>query len=117
MDLLDGEDWNDSIERAKSVFEGAPILQVSFNEYLGEWLAVYSPPFDHEILARTAPQLTGPWSRASVLYVAPEDHAPYDAVHHPEYEEDGGRVQYLTYSRPTEGSFGAELPLIRVVFD
>jgi hypothetical protein len=66
-------------------------------------------------VARTAPDLTGPWSDEATLYTAPEEHAPYDAVHHAEYEEDGGRVQYVTYSRPTSGWFGSEFALVRVV--
>ena len=40
------------------------------------------------------------------------------AAHHAEYEEEDGRVQYITYSRPTDnGWFGAEFALVRVVFE
>ena len=76
-------------------------------------MAVYSRPFSHRIVARTAPELTGPWSAQTVLYTVDGD-APYDAVNHPEYAEDDGRVQYVTYSRPTTGWFGSEFALIRV---
>ena len=52
-----------------------------------------------------------------VLHTEPGEHPPYDAVHHPEYEEEGGRVQYLTYSRRTTGWFGTEFPVIRVTLE
>ncbi|WP_437898499.1 DUF4185 domain-containing protein [Sorangium sp. So ce124] len=114
---FDGDGWSDDAGDAAELFDGAPIMSVSYCEHLGAWLAVYAPPFDHRIVARTAPDLTGPWSDESTLYTAPEEHAPYDAVHHVEYEEDGGRVQYITYSRPTSGWFGSEFALVRVVLN
>lgn len=113
--VWDGDEWSANMNQAEVLFEGAPIMSLSYNEFLGAWLVVYSSPFESEIVARTAPALSGPWSREGVLYDAGED-APYDALHHPEYEEDGGRVQYITYSRHTTGWFGTEFPIIRVEF-
>lgn len=113
--MWDGEAWTDDLHGGAVLFVGAPILSLGRNEALGGWLVVYSPPFDHEIVARTAPDLVGPWSEASVLHRAPKsEDAPYDAVHHAEYEEDGGLVQYVTYSRHTSGWFATEFPVIRV---
>ena len=110
----DGEAWNPDISRARSVFVGGPNLAVSFDDYLGQWLAIYSRPFSPDIVARTANELTGPWSNESVLYTVPKaDGEPYDAFHHPEYEEEDGRVQYVTYSRGT-GGFGSEFALVRM---
>ena len=58
----------------------------------------WSPPEGPEILAGAEPPC-----------------APYDVVHHPEYEEDGGRIQYLTWSRPTgEGWFESEMAFMRL---
>jgi hypothetical protein len=95
------------------LFQGAPILSVSFNPWLGAWLAVYSPPFDGVIYGRTAPELTGPWSEAAVLYDPPAD-TPYDANPHPDLETDG-RTLYLTYSRPHgDRWFATEFPWIEV---
>lgn len=114
----DGEAWGADPGAAAELFEGAPILSVAWNEHLGAWLLVYSPPFDDGIFARTAPELTGPWSAATVIYTATGD-APYDAVHHPELAESDGRVEYVTYSRGTDdGSwFGSEFALVRVELD
>jgi hypothetical protein len=114
---FDGSGWRDRSEAAAALFDGAPILSISHCDHLGAWLAVYAPPFDHRIVARTAPELTGPWSDEATLYVAPEEHAPYDAVHHAEYEEERGRVQYITYSRPTSGWFGSEFAIVRVALE
>ena len=109
----DGKGWNADMKKAKVLFEGASILSVQWNEFLGEWLAVYAPSFSGKVVGRTAPELTGPWSREGLLYDAGEDD-PYDAVAHAEYEEDDGRVIYVTYSRHTTGWFGTEFPLIRI---
>lgn len=65
---------------------------------LDRWLLVYSEPFDRDVVAPTAPSLTGPWSHEQVLLRA-SGASPYDAVHHPELELDDGLVQYITYSR------------------
>jgi hypothetical protein len=111
---FDGSRWSARLEDAATLFDGAPILSISHCDHLGAWLVVYAPPFDHRIVARTAPELTGPWSDEATLYVTPEEHSAYDAVHHAEDEEDGGRVQYITYSRPTGGWFGSEFALVRV---
>ncbi len=89
---------------AKSLFDGAPTLSVSFNHYLDAWTVVYCPPFENTIMMRTAPKLTGPWSHPIAIHTAHRGDAigADDAVHHPEFEEDDGRVQHITYSRPTD---------------
>jgi hypothetical protein len=76
---------------------------------------IYSPPSSKDILARSAPALTGPWSGETCLYRVRGEDAPYDATHHEELSQEDGRVEYVTWSRSTgEGWFGAELALLRV---
>lgn len=111
----DGADWSAEMDDAIVLFDGAPILSLAWNDYLEAWLAMYSPPFAGCVKARTAPALTGPWSAEADIYKVPGD-SPYDANHHPEYAEEGGRVEYVTFSRHTEGWFGAEMVLVRVEF-
>ena len=53
------------------------------------------------------------WSHETVLFRASGD-SPYDALHHPDLEEQDGLVQYITYSQPTTGWFGSEHVLWRV---
>jgi hypothetical protein len=113
--MWDGSGWSGDFGRAATLFEGAPIMSLSHVPALDAWMLVYSPPFDREVVARTAPELTGPWSAPSVLYRAPSDEdPPYDVLHHAEYEEQDGLVQYVTYSRRTTGWFGAEFPIVRI---
>lgn len=115
-----GERWSGEADQAEELFDGAPIMSASYNEYLQAWTVVYSPPFDRDVHMRTAPELTGPWSRPVVIHTTrkrDDDNAAYDAVHHPEFSEEGGRIEYLTYSRPIDGDerwFAAELALVRV---
>lgn len=110
----DGGSWSPASDDAVVLFDGAPIMSLGWNDYLDAWLVVYSPPFAGQVKARTAPELTGPWSRESVLFDVPEGDAPYDANHHPELAEQDGKVQYITWSRHTTGWFGSEFALLRV---
>ena len=99
----DGEAYTAELDDAEPVFDGAPILSIFWNDHLGAYLAVYSSPFSEKIVARTAPQLEGPWSREATLF---EDaSSPYDAVHHAELDQDGGRVIHVSYSRGTEDAW------------
>jgi hypothetical protein len=111
--FFDGDDWNVDSDRAEQLFDGAPIMELSWNAGLDRWLLIYSKPFDRDVVARTAESLSGPWSHEEVLFRAPGE-APYDAVHHPDLEEQDGLVQYITYSQPTTGWFGSEHQLWRV---
>lgn len=107
--------WSEEDDKLEVLFEGTPIMTVSYSDHLAAWLAVYSAPFSQDVVARTAPSLEGPWSKEGVLFTA-DGEAPYDAVHHPEYQRDGGREQFITHSRPTDGWFGTDFPLYRVTF-
>lgn len=111
-----GKRWSANIDDAAELFDGAPIMSVSHNDFLDAWVAIYSEPFSDDIVVRSAPELTGPWSDPALVYTTSESRAPYDAVHHPEFEQEGGRVQFVTYSRPTTGWFGAEFQIVRFVF-
>jgi hypothetical protein len=109
----DGDAWSSESDEAEQLFDGAPIMEVSWNAGLDRWLLIYSKPFDHDVVARTAESLSGPWSREAVLFEAPGE-APYDAVHHADLEQADGLVQFITYSQPTTGWFGSEHQLWRV---
>lgn len=73
-----------------------------------EWLAILNYPklFSDKIIARTAPQLMGPWSDGTVIYRIPEmqkDSGAYDkdtfcyaAKEHPEFRESGSIL--ITYA-------------------
>lgn len=113
----DGHDWSADPDDRVVLFEGAPIMSVSFVAALDRWLLVYSDPFSIEAEARTAPALTGPWSRSVTLHRAVGEDAHYDVVHHADLQEQNGAVQWITWSRHTEGWFGSEHVLLRVELD
>lgn len=109
-----GSDWTSDMGAVATLFDGGDIMGVSWNAHLHAWLAVFTPPLDHTVYARTAASLTGPWSDRTALYTAPGDVIPYDAANHAEFAEENGRVLYLTHSRPTTGWFGREFVLVRI---
>lgn len=114
----DGESWSTRMGSAASLFDGAPILTLSWNQHLDRWTAVYSRPLSNDVMLRTARSLTGPWSAELRLFTASRgtsEGRTYDATLHAELSEEDGRILYLTYSRPTgTGWFDAELAVVRV---
>jgi hypothetical protein len=116
-----GSGWSAAMSDARTVFDGGTNTRVAFNDYLGRWTAIYSAPISNDVVIRTAPALEGPWSAESRLFVADRkghDGWTYDAYAHPEHSEQGGRVLYVTYTRPTGvGWFGSEIALWRVVLE
>lgn len=109
--------WSASISDAATLFEGNDILSVTYAPSLNRFIAVYAEPLGRTVVLRTAPHPEGPWSSTLTLF---EAQAPtegngwvYDAQAHGEFSEDGGRVQYVTYSRTT-GFFQSEFRLVRV---
>jgi hypothetical protein len=107
--------WSAQIADAEPVFNGGSILSVSFNSYLQQYLAVYSPPFSQNVMIRTAPSPEGPWSAELTAFIAmqPASGNVYDAHAHAEYDANGGQTIYVTYSRST-GEFTSEVRLVAV---
>lgn len=114
-EMWDGDDWTNDLRHGAVLFVAAPIVSIGHVDATDEWLAIYSPPFDGRIFARTAPERTGPWSAATMVYDVPAgEDEPYDAIQHREYAEQGGLVQYVTYSRARADDDGGEFPIVRV---
>ncbi len=114
----DGSAWSASSADMSQVISAASILTVRYDAYVGGFIAVYAAPLSRNVMLRTAPDLRGPWSPATRLFVA-DTHgmsdAAYDANEHVAFEEDHGRVIYVTYSRPTPLAwFSDEMALWRV---
>jgi len=115
----DGGQWCKDLNKGQQIFNGNEILSVSYNPYLDRFLAVYSQPMSTSVMFRTALRPEGPWSSPVEAFKA---RAPankigwvYDALEHPEYAQDNGRVVYITYSRQTSASaFEIRLVSIRI---
>ena len=81
-------------------------VQVSYNEYLDRWLAVYSSGFMSSISFRAAEELTGPWDGPEVTLIDCRTYHPppndgflcYSGAQHDVYTQDGGRTIYISYS-------------------
>jgi hypothetical protein len=109
--------WSSQVSDAVWVFTGNNILNVSWNDYLQRYVAVYNEPLSENVMMRTAPDPEGPWSREVMAFQAlppaaggsPVD----DAQAHPEYNLDGGQTMFVTYSHST-GSFSSEFHLVSV---
>ena len=109
--------WSADVDSAIPLFNGADIMSISYNEFLQRYVAVYSEPLGTNVVMRTATSPEGPWTAARKLF---EARAPmsgndwiYDAVMHPEFESDNGRVIFVTYTRQT-AAFQSELRLVSV---
>jgi hypothetical protein len=108
-----GAGWSPQIAQAQPVFSGDSILSVAWNSFLNEYVAVYSQPFSNNVMLRTAPNPEGPWSGETLAFVAmaPSSGNIYDALAHPEYDENGGQTIYVSYSRSTPAPFTSEMRL------
>lgn len=107
--------WSPQISDAVSVFGNANILSISWNDYLQQYVAVYSQIFSQNVCMRTAPNPEGPWSREITAFVAMQTASGnvYDAHAHAEYDTNGGQTIFVTYSRST-GAFTSEVRLVSV---
>jgi hypothetical protein len=108
LQYLDTEGkWQSGLEpaKAKTVMEkGASEMTVRYHPELKKWTALLVNPdiFSAQVLLRTSPSLTGPWTDGEVIYHIPElqkDSSGYDpdtycyaGKEHPEFEGSGELV-------------------------
>lgn len=107
--------WSPQLKDAISVIPDANILTVAWNDYLQQYVAIYSQLLSDNVMIRTAPNPEGPWSGERVLFTAqqPTSGNVYDARAHSEYDLNGGQTIFVTYSRST-GEFSSEVRLVSV---
>jgi hypothetical protein len=109
--------WSGNVSNAVTVMNAAPIMNVSWNDYLQSYVAVYNSPFSQHVRMRTSPKPEGPWSQEVTAFdaLAPVNggNSVHDAQAHPEFNGNGGQVMYVTYSHST-GAFTSELRLVSV---
>jgi hypothetical protein len=109
--------WSGNVADAVTVMNAAPIMSVSWNDYLQCYVAVYNAPFSQDVMMRTSPKPEGPWSQEVTAFEAlvPTNggSAVHDALAHPEFNGNDGQIMYVTYSHST-GAFTSDLQLISV---
>lgn len=111
------EGWVRDPSQAREVMQAAPQVSVHFNATLGRYLAIYGAPLENGLLLRTAPRPEGPWSAPLRFHEGLAPTAPdswnYCGLGHAELQQDGGRLEYVTYYRPT-GFLLGEMRLVEV---
>jgi hypothetical protein len=109
--------WSSQPSNAMWVFTGNHILNVSWNDYLQRYVAVYNQPLSGNVMMRTSLQPEGPWSAEVRAFEALQPGAGGSAVDdaqaHPEYNSNGGETMFVTYTHAT-GAFSSEQRLVSV---
>jgi hypothetical protein len=110
-DLADPTWWTGSEWRTESALSGSPAIVIPDgatecslhrDPYAGQWLFIWSRGFGATTIAmRTAPALTGPWSRPVDIFTPPESNVPdafvYAAKAHPMLPGPAGGI-VITYA-------------------
>lgn len=100
---------------------GAAGTSAFWSPYLSKFVAIYSAPLSNDIHYRVADRPEGPWSAAGLLTTALPSAGTglasisYAAFAHPEYGEQNGKVQYVTYAHTT-GPTNSDFPVVKVTF-
>jgi hypothetical protein len=95
------------IDSGKSVKPHAG--SVRWNEFRKTWIAIFNEYGGKSMLGEVwfaeAKQLTGPWSAAKKI-ITHDTYSFYNPVHHPFFDQDGGRLIYLegTYASTFSGN-------------
>jgi hypothetical protein len=105
--------WSSQLNDAIPVIPDANILTISWNDYLQQYVAIYSQLLSNNVMIRTAPNPEGPWSGERTAFVAmqPTSGNVYDARCHSEYDLNGGQTIFVTYSRAT-GAFTSQVRMV-----
>lgn len=123
-EFYDGNQWQPDAAAAAIVIDhvaGGPTL--SWNPYLGRYLAVTGGVLSSTVMLRTADRIEGPWSdpvmieagTTGILAPTAANSYNYIIIEHPELRSADGRSIEISYSRPT-GPFRGDVRLARITF-
>lgn len=118
--------WSSTYDRGSTsniVFvSNTPDIDVSWNAYLRRYVSLEGDRGAPRVWYRTAPSPTGPWSAPAELFATRPVVGTnfiygyaWSAHAHPEFDAEGGRRVYVSYSRPIE-AMPAEHYLVEVEF-
>lgn len=97
---------------------GAAGNTVFYDAYVNRFVLVYSGVFSDDVFFRVAPNPWGPWSNQTKMFTARpgwNGNISYAAEAHPEYNEKGGKIFYVTYAHAT-GFLRSDFPIVKVTF-
>jgi hypothetical protein len=113
----DGCSWNADSHQASPVLRGPPGgLSVSWNAYLGSYIAVYNEYYSNAVKLQQAPRPEGPWSAPVDLFTAPTaDSSPPNPgpLEHAELSPNRGQTLIVTYVNHLIG-YSDELRIVAV---
>lgn len=93
--------WSTTYAPTASLFDSVPNeMSAAYNRHLGCYVAIHSYLRENQLVMRTAPSRTGPWSAAEVVYRPARikaDDLIYAAKEHPELACENGRIMYVTF--------------------
>jgi hypothetical protein len=114
-----GDTWSKDENAVTPIFDGGASGNMLFyDKALGQYLMTYSGNFENNMYYRAAPHPWGPWSDQTLLFAGipgEAGSADYAGFTHPEFEEQNGLVEYVTYVQST-GLFNQDLQLVKVTF-
>ncbi len=114
-----GNVWSSDETKAATIFQGgAAGNSIFYDKALRKYIAVYSGIYSNNVFYRVADRPWGPWSAETLLFVGQQGQSGttnYAALAHPEFEEQGGLVEYVTYLQNT-GFLQQDLQLVKVQF-
>jgi hypothetical protein len=114
--------WSGDSSKATMLFYGGPSGNtIFFDPALNEYVTIYIDPYGNNVVARVAPTPWGPYSNEIPLFtgqptIGANGAFDYAAQPHPEFEQQDGLVQYVTYVQDNTdlGWLGQDIQLIRV---
>ena len=120
FEFWNGTAYVSDVAQAAWFIEGASYaLTITFNAFLGRWLAVYSKPLSDDVALRAADHIEGPWTDPEVIipgakFVQGDAGANYLAREHGELQAQSGRELVIGYAHPL-ANFGGACRLARVI--
>ena len=98
--------WGKTYNPSAALFDSVPNeMSAAWNAYLNQYVAIHMLNRDNQIVMRTAPKITGPWSAPQLIF-RPQRESSEDlfnaAKEHPELQVQGGKVLYITYINSAE---------------
>lgn len=93
--------WSPTFTPTACLFSDVPNeMSSSWNEYLAAFISLTTYQRDNQLVIRTAPEITGPWSEPQVIF-RPAKTRPDSLFNagkeHPEFAQGGGRTTYMTF--------------------
>jgi hypothetical protein len=116
----DGAAYQSDVAKAAVFIDHASYaLSITFNPWLGRWLAVYGKPLSDDVGLRAADHLEGPWTDPEVVvpgatFVTGDAGVNYLAREHVELRSSDGKTIVIGYAHPLP-NFGGACRLARIV--